>query len=395
MIFASITQCRGCHAAIDRCEVVLTMDPMPLAGVFCPTEATALAAPLIPLTWMLCSECELVQVAENVSDATLFSHYNYSSSSIAGLVQHFVGYAEFLKARYSGSDRLSFLEIGCNDGVLLQRLPQHWNLLGVDPSDVALRATTSPVHYTLHNQPFTLGLVLDQRLEGKIDVISGSNCLAHISDLRSVFEAVALALRIGGDFWLEVHDLASLLRGCQWDTIYHEHKVEWSEQSLQRCLAPLGFSHVQTLKTPMHGGALRICFRKESHRGSSPVQPNVLRPLLKRLQEAYHHRYETKAARLLIKSKQQGYCIAAYGAAGRANVYLNQLQELRFDYIVDEAPLRVNKFIPRVATPIVPQTRLLEQPANDCLITAWNYREDIIRKNPAYSGTWLTAFEED
>ncbi len=395
MTCAPITQCRGCHAPVEKCEVVLTMDPMPLAGVFSPTEAAALAAPLVPLTWLLCSECELVQVAENVSDTTLFSHYNYASSTVSGLVQHFVGYAEFLKTRYSGIEALTFLEIGCNDGVLLQRLPRNWKLVGVDPSDVALRATLSPVPYMLHNQPFTQGLVLDQRLEGKIDVISGSNCLAHISDLRNVFEAVSLALRIGGEFWLEVHDLRSLLRGFQWDTIYHEHKAEWSEQSLQHCLGPLGFSHVQTFRTSMHGGALRICFRKEPQAGICVAQPVVLRPLLRRLQGAYQARYETPAVRALIETKRRGDCIAAYGAAGRANVYLNQLHELRFDYIVDEAPLRLNKFIPRVATPIVPPSRLVEQPAKDCLITAWNYREDIIRKNPAHSGTWLTAFEED
>ena len=71
------------------------------------------------------------------------------------------------------------------------------------------------------------------------------------------------------------------------------------------------------------------------------------------------------------------------------------MSALRFDYIVDEAPLRMNKFIPRVATPILPPAALQEKPAEACLITAWTYQEDIIRKNPQHKGAWLTAFQED
>jgi hypothetical protein len=63
--------------------------------------------------------------------------------------------------------------------------------------------------------------------------------------------------------------------------------------------------------------------------------------------------------------------------------------------MVDEAPLRVNKFIPRVATPIVPPSALEQKPARACLITAWTYRDDIVKKNPQHKGEWLTAFQEE
>jgi hypothetical protein len=76
-------------------------------------------------------------------------------------------------------------------------------------------------------------------------------------------------------------------------------------------------------------------------------------------------------------------------------VYLNQMKELRFDYIVDESPLRMNKYIPQVATPIVAPSTLQGNPVPACLVTAWNYRDDIVRKNPGHKGRWLTAFGAD
>jgi SAM-dependent methyltransferase len=368
------------------------MDPMALAGMFCQTAAGAADAPCFPLTWVRCGDCGLVQVLEDVPDHSLYSEYNYASSTVPGLVRHFAGFAATLSARYP-ADGMTYLEIGCNDGVLLGQLPSRWRRIGVDPSDVARRGAAGGSH-ELVNRPFTPELVRECGLEGRVDVISGSNCLAHISDLKAVFEAAALALRPGGHFWIEVHDLRATLDGAQWDTIYHEHKVEWSEAALTRCLAPLGFARESTDRLPLHGGLLRVRLRRESGPCSLPAAEDAAEDL-QRLADAYRNRREHPVVRRLLGLRDQGKTVAAYGASGRANVYLNQIPELGVAYIVDESPLRCGRFIPRTGTPIVPPARLLEQPADACLVTAWNYSGDIIRKNPGHQGLWCTAFGHD
>jgi SAM-dependent methyltransferase len=392
MNYSIVEKCRGCHATRVRMDTVLSMDPMPLAGMFCESAEEAAKAPIFPLTWMHCTNCGVVQVAEDISDSYLFSRYNYASSTVPGLVRHFDSYAEFLAGRYSPEEKIRFLEIGCNDGVLLRRLPRKWKLQGFDPSDVAKRAALQNEVYELHPRPFNLATTRQSSLEGTIDVVSGSNCLAHISDLKDVFEAAWIVLREQGHFWIEVHDLDALFNGNQWDTIYHEHKVEWSEQSLIRCLTAVGFVHRETHRTPMHGGALRILFEKTPERRVPGEGRIPLDPALSTLREAYQRRYEVPAVLKLKQKIESGQKIAAYGAAGRANVYLNQMLKLRFEYIVDESPLRMNKFLPRVGTPVVPPSCLHERPVSACLVTAWNYRDDIIQKAPQHQGDWLTAF---
>ncbi len=366
------------------------MEPMPLAGMFCRSGELAAAAPCFPLTWVQCRSCGLVQVLEDVADHLLYSEYNYASSTVPGLVRHFTGFALELASRYPASG-LTYLEIGCNDGVLLRQLPTAWRRIGVDPSDVALRGSQGAGH-ELINAPFSADVVRNAGLEGKVDVISGSNCLAHISDIRRVFEAAALALRIGGHFWIEVHDLRATLNGEQWDTIYHEHKAEWGEAALLRCLAPLGFAWESTEQLPLHGGLLRVRVRRESGPQPLPPLPGEIRDGVTRLASAYRARRDRPVVRRLLDLRDRGQTIAAYGASGRANVYLNQIPELGFAYIIDESPLRCGRFIPRLGTPIVPPARLLEQPAAACLVTAWNYAADIVRKNPGHHRAWLTAF---
>ena len=389
-----LSRCRGCYATSNMFKVVLEMDPMPLAGMFCQTKTDAMCAPIFPLTWIRCKSCGLVQVYEEISDTFLFSNYNYASSTVSGLVRHFQQYNEFLQSRYSSLKPICFLEIGCNDGVLLNQLPKNWHLSGVDPSDVASNAHSPYSSYLLYNDSFSVDFVRQNNLENTQDIISGSNCLAHITDLKNIFEGIHLALRMGGHLWIEVHDLDALLINYQWDTIYHEHKVEWSEDSLINCLLPLGFVHLETHRLPLHGGLLRICFQKVAFSQESN-RKNLLDDRLIELRKVYEKRYDTEVAKLLKTELKMKRGISAYGASGRANVYLNQMRELHFDYIVDESPLRCGKFIPQVATPIVSLERFQEQPTPICLITAWNYKDDISGKNPQYTGKWLTAFGDN
>ena len=276
--------------------------------------------------------------------------------------------------------------------MLLERLPRRWTLLGVDPSDIARTTASRGAAYELHNVMFTQDFLEEAGLCGTLDVISGSNCLAHISDLRSVFEAVHSGLRAGGHFWLEVHDSDALLTGAQWDTIYHEHKAEWGEDSLRHCILPIGFAHVETQRLPLHGGLIRVCFEKRATQNTIPRGGCRPDPRLARLRESYSTRYETPAAKTLAAANQAHRPIAAYGAAGRASVFLNQLSEIHVDYVVDESPARVHRFLPRLGTPIVLPEKLVTNPVDACLITAWNYKLEIIAKNKGFLGQWLTAF---
>lgn len=363
---------------------VFSMDPMPLAGEFSATESAARAAQLFPLTWLRCSVCSLVQVAEDVDGRLLFGSYNYESSTVPVLVGHFDSYASELKRKYGPGTAL--LEIGCNDGVLLRRLPDDWTLVGVDPSDVAARGSVGEL-YRLVNQPFTEALADDLATERLYDVVTGSNCLAHISDLSDVFRGVSKVLKVGGDFIIEVHNLEAVISGSQWDTIYHEHKAEWSVGAMVRCLSPLGFQLTSVNRLPLHGGLLHAVFRR-TEGPVTVVQTTEELHDFSFLRGAYKSRRDTDVYTQVSDAVARGKLVSAYGAAGRANVWLNQLPELRFEYIIDDAPLRKGKWMPRVAVPIIGSDAILSRPTDLCVITAWTYAEPIKRKHLSYLGTW-------
>jgi len=374
-----ITACRGCGSSL--LDIVFTMEPMPLAGAFADSISQAHDAERLPLTWVRCEACDLVQVVEDVEDKELYSKYCYASSTVPGLVEHFTKYAKFLSQRFQGKgNTMNVLEIGCNDGVLLRRLPRSWKCVGVDPSDVA--ATTNPSAYELINEPFGTALGLTG-----FDLVLASNCLAHVTAIEDMVEAAAKALVPGGEFWVEVHDLEATLRTRQWDTIYHEHKAEFSLGALSKVVTPHGFHVFEVQRLPLHGGLLRVGFVKGEKWGDLPRSTEGF----ELLRETYRARRETDLYKRLAEVQQQGKTLVAYGAAGRATVWFNQLPELKFAAVIDDSPLRAGKFIPGVGWPIVSWPG----PTSDiCIITAWNYAKEI-RARREYSGRWFQTWETE
>lgn len=343
---------------------------MPLAGAFNASAEHALAMPKLPLTWLLCHDCGLVNVEPDVPDEVIYRTYSYAASTVPGLVRHHRDFAAALRQRY-GDGPLRLLEIGGNDGVLLNQLPERWLRTNVDPSDVARRAWV--------DSAWGLFQSIDEvtMFDGELDVVTSSNAFAHFSDIAGALEAVARLLKPGGEFWIEVHDLHSTLDSGQWDTIYHEHKVEWSTCSLINNVERVGLRYEADWYLPLHGGLLRFLFRKHEAAKATCSQHMDFASL----QRAYDER---KRPPLLAHS-------AAYGAAARATVYLNQMPGLPIDYVVDSSPLRAGKFVPGLGIPVLPPEVFEHDKPETTLITAWNHAADIRARHPDYEG-WVTAW---
>ena len=127
--------CASCDG--NNFEVLLDLGVVPLAGYF-PTQDELDNESKYPLSLLVCNDCKLVQTDSFIEPQILFEDYRYISS--VGLSKHFENVAKSLDEKYDVSGlsmrrRLSILEIGCNDGVLLEPLFKLGaNVEGVDPA---------------------------------------------------------------------------------------------------------------------------------------------------------------------------------------------------------------------------------------------------------------------
>ncbi len=347
--------CRGCEGTY--LEAVYEMAPMPIAGDFKDTAEEARRAPRHPLTWLRCRDCGLVNVSPSLEPD--WRHYSYRASDVPALRRHHREFARWLSDRF---DPALHVEIGGNDGVLTRYL--HWPSINVDPSD----AWQGPGH----NDRFTLELA---KTLPKADLVTASNSLAHFEDISDALRGVRYVLRSTGAFVMEVHDLDATLRTGQWDTVYHEHAVEWDRDSLYTVGKLHGLRLTAVFRLRLHGGLLRAVYR--------PSMPSREDPDLSRdfgpLQRAYDQAVPPRLPHGSV----------AYGAAARATVYLDHVRP-NVCAVIDGSPRRHGRFMPGTGLPIRPPEDFGDPPA--ALITAVGHEADIKRRHPEY-GRWVQWHE--
>lgn len=384
------TTCRMCGGS--RLFTVLDLGDMPLAGGFLTPDKFDLEQ-RYPLKVSVCLDCALVQCLNIIDPDMLFRHYFYLSSVTGTLSRHFRDLAVLLVKEF----RPSFVvEIGCNDGVLLKPLQQLGvTALGVDPAqNIAVIAAEKGLNVI--PEYFTEDIarrIVDEY--GRADIISASNVFAHIDDLDEVMRGVKILLADDGIFIVETRYIVDMLTGMQFDTIYHEHLSYYSVHSLERFFGRHGFEIVRVDRIPMHGGAIRAFVQRKAWH--TPPYWGELLPIEEELKVDRPYTYiefgdQVRAYREqlrgMLAEREAQHTLCGYGAAGRATILLNYCG-VKPLYMVDESPLRAGQCMPGIHTPIYFPEHFRKQPTDDCLITAWTYEQEIIRKEPDYRGTFI------
>ncbi|MGE0041607.1 MAG: class I SAM-dependent methyltransferase [Vicinamibacterales bacterium] len=383
----TITECRGCGSR----DLALLVDygPMPLAGGFLTREELA-GQERFPLRLARCRDCTLMQVLDIVPASAIFTRYSYESSTTRTLIDHFAAMAAELVAAHDAAGRL-VVEFGCNDGVLLRPLlAAGARAVGVDPSDVAARASRA-AGWPLEQAYFTEEVAARVKAaHGEARIVTGNNVFAHMEDLHGILRGVTTLLEPEGTFVFEVHYQGDLLADVQYDTVYHEHVCYHSLTSLTRLLSMHALRIVDVRRIPIHAGSIRVsAVRDAAPRQASPAvaamlaaerdwRPEDLAPKVEARRRTLHD--------LVAGLRAGGRRVGAYGAAGRATILLNYcgLTPDLVESVLDMSPLRYGRYVPGVSIPVVPPETFHADPPDYAIMTAWNYEAEIVRKEQAF-----------
>jgi SAM-dependent methyltransferase len=400
-----IDACRSCGS--ERVGSVLALGLAPLANRLCDDEAAARSASRYPLDLCLCAECSLAQLGESPPPDLVFADYPYLSSYSDTMVQHARGLAEALIRDFSVDGAAPVLEIGSNDGYLLQHFAAaDVPTLGVDPAEAACEAASERGIET-RQAFFGLALAEDLAREGvSPSVIVANNVLAHVPDVNDVVAGVRRLLPPDGVFVIETPYLCDLVERLEFDTIYHEHVFYYSLISLRALLARHGLGRIDVQRIPIHGGSLRVLAREGS--GSSPAAEGLLAREQRwgardpRTFSEFGARVRVRrdeVRKLLADRKAEGRRLAAYGAAAKGVMLLNALDvgsEL-LDFVVDRNPRKQGRRLPGSGLEIRPPQDLLAVMPDDVLLLPWNVGDEILAQQAEYrrrGGSFIVPLPE-
>lgn len=376
-----MTVCRSCgHAELMP---VLDLGRSPLANALLLEEDLVTPEPVFPLELVYCPHCTLAQITETVPAEQLFGEYLYFSSHSDAMLTHARQTAEkLIVSRNLGPGSL-VMEIGSNDGYLLQHFAKAGvPVLGIEPAQNIAREAVAKGFRTL-NAFFTAALA---ETLPKADVVIGNNVIAHVADLNGLIRGVATVLKDEGVGQFEVAYVRDMIERCAFDQIYHEHLCYYSLTALTHLFARHGLRVVDVELIPMQGQSLQVRVARQG------VPSRAVEQLLREelawgveFYQGFAQRVEQLRPKLL--AVLNGFTsVAGYGAAAKATTLLNYfgLGRDRVSFVVDRSPHKQGRYIPGVRVPIVGPEQLLLRMPEATLLLAWNLAREVMVQQAEY-----------
>lgn len=393
-------KCRFCssHLSHTFCDLGNT----PLSNSYLSNEIQGISEPFYPLHALICDKCLLVQVGEFEKPEAIFGDYSYFSSYSDSWLEHVRKYTYEMISRFGLNERSQVVEIASNDGYLLQFfLEKNIPILGIEPAKNVASVARSKGIPTL-TEFFGARLAREQHLKGHL--IIANNVLAHVPDLNDFVEGIKISLAENGVATLEFPHLLKLIQENQFDTIYHEHFSYFSFFTVEKVFNKQGLRIFDVESVPTHGGSLRIygCHQEDA---SKPNHPRVLQMREMEKQAglltldcylAFDRKVQEtkiKLRALLIKLKDEGKKVVAYGAPAKGNTLLNycSVRTDLIEYTVDRSPHKQNKRLPGSHIPIYSPDKIKIDKPHYILILPWNIKEEIV-KQLSFAKDWGCKF---
>ena len=386
-------RCRHCKTELTL--QLVNLGSSPLSNAYLTEQTLHIPEKWFPLRVLVCEACWLVQTEDFAQAEELFDKdYAYFSSFSTSWLEHAEQYVKDMTKRFSLDKHSHVIEVAANDGYLLQYVKER-NIpcTGVEPT--ASTANTAREKGIDILEEF-FGVKLAQQLveQGKqANLTVANNVLAHVPDINDFVAGFSILLKPNGVATFEFPHLLKLVNENQFDTIYHEHFSYLSLTALETIFKENGLQVFDVEECATHGGSLRL-FAQRSDTGVRIVSEQLIE-LSKREIDAgmnnsnFYKNFQKKAnivkddlLNFLIKAKQDGKKVVAYGAAAKGNTLLNYagIRPDLLSYVVDKSPSKQGKYMPGSRIPIHTEQFLKYDKPDYVLILPWNLKSEVIKQ---------------
>jgi len=334
--------------------------------------------------------CGLLQLEHTLPPEILYAAYWYRSGTNQTMTNHLKGIVHSLLEIKIPK---SVLDIGCNDGTMLNFYPNDVNKFGVDPSDVA-NAIDADVDVTIDTFPSPR---FEKNLQGnKIDFITSIACFYDLEDPVSFARAVERCLADDGIWVFEMSYMPTMLEKKSYDTICHEHLEYYSLAVLERILQMSGLKLFKASLNEINGGSIRCyaakqdCLDYENKEDKTFISNLRIKEFDlaldtdKPYKEFQDHILKVKEDLImLIKDlKRSGKTIHVYGASTKGNTILQWcgIDHTLVDCASDRNPDKDGARTIGTDIPIVSEMKSRKLKPDYYLVLPWHFRDEFIER---------------
>lgn len=251
MIYTTRDTCRLCDS--ERLTNVIDLGQQSLQGQFVlPTEPDP---PSVPVVVIRCEDCGMVQQKHSVRGELQFQQYWYRSSISQTMRDHLGNLAAEAGSMIGPRSDCRILDIGGNDGALMNAWPHVAHRVVIDPSDVETTAAG-----VVRIQGFFPN---DLLLCAKYDAVFSIACFYDTEIPVKFARAVAQVLKKDGLWCVEVADLKAIFDNADATFWCLEHTTAWTLGQLVQVGDAADLKLVRASRNTCNGGSIRAYFAHE------------------------------------------------------------------------------------------------------------------------------------
>ncbi len=393
--------CRICQT---QYEPFISFGKMPIANGFL-TQEQFNDEYFFDLKTGFCPQCHMVQIVKQ-PDRTKMFHENYAfySSTSTRMASHFKQFAESVLEDYLKSPDPFVVEIGSNDGIILQHFASAGiRHLGIEPSaNVAQVAIDRGIQTVCEFFDEQLALQIVEQ-HGQADAFLGANVMCHLPYIHSIVEGIKRILKPDGILQFEDPYIGDILENITYDQIYDEHVFLFSVSSIKYLFEQHGMEVIDIQPQETHGGSMRYVI---AHKGRHSVSDRVNQQITKEeilglnTQDTYDgFRKNCEHSRdrlmdLLNNIRQKGQRIVGYAATSKSTTTINYcgMTSDHIEFLSDTTPLKQGKFSPGAHIPVRPHEDFTANYPDYALLFAYNHAKEIMAKEQKFmesGGKWI------
>lgn len=386
-----ITTCQICNS--KKLHTILDLGHQPLCDTLLTKEMLDDPEKTYPLRMIWCEACTGVQIDYCVAGSEVYyPNYPYRSGITKELAEYQVKIGESLIKKYNLKGKDLVIDVGSNDGTLLSGFKKEGiRTLGVEPTNIAKIAIANGIETV---QSF-FDIKISDKIKkeyGKASVIVTTNTFAHMQTIGEFIMGAYNLLKEDGVFVNETHYLLDVIKGGQFDTIYHEHLRTYSLTSLVKLFEQYDFTVTDVERGDRYGGNIRVHATKGKGRSVSPNVDKLLKLEkdfgLGNLKTYTKFATRVKKARLefmdfLIKTKKEGMHIVGNSCPGRCSTLLNYygVDSELLPYLAEQpTSLKLGMYLPGKHIPVVNNQRLIDEQPDYVVLLAWHYAKPIMEQ---------------